>query len=559
MKHGLLFSLLTCGVFGAVALLAPVLGLADPAMLDMPGAYAGPSWGHPMGQDQYGRDVLSRLIWGARTSFTVALCAAGLSAIAGTALGLVGAYFRGLAELVTVRPMDIMLCFPPMLLALLVVTLLGPGTQTLIGVVALVFLPNFTRIAYGAALSIRERDFVTAMLALGAGPLRIILRTLLPNVAGPLLVQVSLVVGAAIILEAGLSFLGLGAIPPTPSWGLMIGDARATMLQYPMLMIWPCLALSLSLLAVNTVCDELRDRIDPNPVADTVFGRARPDTAAVDHATVPAPLLRVRDLHICLGNTELVRGIDLDVVPGEVLALVGASGSGKSLTGLALMGLLPGNLRTRGSIVLHDRDLTQLPESELRRLRGTAVSMVFQDPASGLNPTQRIGRQIADAIAAHRNPGRRALWEAVIGLMERVEIPDPQRRYMAYPHELSGGMRQRVMIAMAIANDPSLLIADEPTTALDVTVQAGILATLTRLRNETGMGVVFITHSLGVVAQFADRVAVMSAGEVVETGLTGDVLLRPRHIYTRRLIADAPENLPASPDSGKIHREEAHV
>jgi peptide/nickel transport system permease protein len=517
-----------------------VLGLADPTAIEMPGAFAGPSPSHWLGQDQYGRDVLSRLVWGARTSFAVALSSATIAVLAGTALGLTAAYYRGLVELVTVRPMDILLCFPPLLLALLVVTLLGPGTDTLVAVLALVFLPNFARVAYGTALSVRERDFVTAMQAIGASPVRIILRTLLPNIAGPLLVQFSLVIGAAIILEAGLSFLGLGAVPPTASWGLMIGDARATMLQHPLLMIWPCLALSLTILGVNIVCDGLRDRIDPHPIAESLFGRK---PAASRGAAPSDDLLSIDNLSVSIGETALVKSVSLAVRPGEVLALVGASGSGKSLTSLAVMGLLSDRLDASGRISMTGQDVLSSTESQLRRLRGRDVAMIFQDPASGLNPAQRVGRQIGDAIRAHQRLSARAVRTRVLALMAMVEIPDPERRIHAYPHQLSGGMRQRIMIAMAIANRPRLLIADEPTTALDVTVQAQILATLARLKQETGMGILFVTHSLGVVAQFADRVAVMKDGEIVEAGAVREVLDAPAHPYTRLLIRNAPENL----------------
>ena len=247
-----------------VALLVPLLPLADPLHMDVAHHLAPPSLPHPLGQDEYGRDVLSRLLWGARTSLVVAAASASLACLFGTALGLVGGFVRGVAELVAVRSMDIVLCFPPLLLALLIVTLLGPGAATLIPVLAVLYLPGFVRVVYAGVLSVRSQDYVEAMRALGAGPSRIMLRTILPNVAGPVLVQFSLAAASAVVLESGLSFLGLGVVPPAPSWGLMIGAARATMEQAPLLLLWPCAALSLTILAMNALCDALRDAVDPH-------------------------------------------------------------------------------------------------------------------------------------------------------------------------------------------------------------------------------------------------------------------------------------------------------
>ena len=217
-----------------VALVVPFLGLPDPVQIDVSQRLAPPASSHPLGQDEYGRDVLSRLIWGARASLAVAFAAAALAWLIGTALGLAGGFLRGLAEVLAVRSMDVVLCFPPILLALLVVTLLGPGAATLIPVLALLYLPGFMRVAYAGVLSVRAQDYVEAQRALGAGPLRIMLRTILPNIGGPMLVQFSLAVASAVVLECGLSFLGLGVVPPAPSWGLMIGAARATMEQAPL-------------------------------------------------------------------------------------------------------------------------------------------------------------------------------------------------------------------------------------------------------------------------------------------------------------------------------------
>ncbi|SEG91249.1 peptide/nickel transport system ATP-binding protein [Actinacidiphila yanglinensis] len=268
-------------------------------------------------------------------------------------------------------------------------------------------------------------------------------------------------------------------------------------------------------------------------------------------AAVADPILDLDDLGVVFssetGDVHAVRGVSLHVRPGETLALVGESGSGKSTVALAAIGLLPGNARATGRARLGATDVVAAGENDLARLRGRTVSMVFQEPATALDPLTRIGDQIAEVIRNHRPLSAREAAQAAIELLRRVGIPDPGRRASAFPFELSGGQRQRVVIAMAIANDPTLLIADEPTTALDVTVQAEILDLLRGLAAETGTGVLLVTHNMGVVADFADRVAVMLQGEIVETGPVEDILLRPSHDYTKRLLAAVPRLAVAEP------------
>ncbi|MEV0481186.1 ABC transporter ATP-binding protein [Streptomyces sp. NPDC050508] len=240
------------------------------------------------------------------------------------------------------------------------------------------------------------------------------------------------------------------------------------------------------------------------------------------------------------GDVPAVRGVSLRVAAGETLALVGESGSGKSTVALAALGLLPGNARASGGVSVGGTDVVGAGEAELARLRGRTASMVFQEPATALDPLTRIGKQIAEVVRNHRDVSRQEAAAEAVGLLRRVGIPEPERRASAFPFQLSGGQRQRVVIAMAIANSPGLLVADEPTTALDVTVQAEILDLLRALAVDSGTGVLLVTHNMGVVADFADRVAVMLEGEVVETGAVEEVLLRPTHEYTRRLLAAVP-------------------
>ncbi|SDS43102.1 ABC transporter ATP-binding protein [Jiangella sp. DSM 45060] len=258
------------------------------------------------------------------------------------------------------------------------------------------------------------------------------------------------------------------------------------------------------------------------------------------------PLLRIRDLTVDFeldGETvHAVRGVSLEVAAGETLALVGESGSGKTATALSILRLNPQPpcVYPAGTIELDGADLLARPEPQLRPVRGNDVAMIFQDPMTSLNPLKKVGRQIGEALRLHRGVGRREVRPAVVEALAEAGVPRPEERADQYPHELSGGLRQRAMIAMALVTRPRVLIADEPTTALDVTVQAQILELLARLQDRHGMAILLITHDLGVVADVADRVAVMRAGEIVETGRCEELFAAPSHEYTRNLLAATP-------------------
>jgi peptide/nickel transport system permease protein len=535
-----------------LALATPWLPLPAPLTMDIAHRLTAPSAAHWLGQDEYGRDVLTRLLWGARVSLLVSAASTAAACVLGTLIGMVGGFLGGVAEFLAIRSVDVVLCFPPLLLALLVVTLLGPGASTLIPVLALVYLPGFVRVAYAGVLSVRSQEYVEAMRVLGAGPVRILFRTVLPNIAGPLLVQISLAAASAVVLESGLSFLGLGVVPPAPSWGLMIAAARTTMAQSPLLLLWPCLALSLTILTLNAVCDALRDATDPHRAAPRQR-RGVLDILAPGLLPPTGPVLDIEGLTVAIetpgGPIYAVRDVSLQLQPGETLAVVGESGSGKSLLGLSIMGLLPPVARpVAGTVWVAGTELLRAPEAVLQRLRGGRMAMVFQDPLSSLNPVHRVGKQIAEAVQAHRPQSARSAAKRAVDLLAHVGIPDPVRRAQAFPHEMSGGMRQRAMIATAVANDPRLLIADEPTTALDVTIQAQVLDLLATLKREGNMAMMFITHSLPVVAEIADKVAVMYAGEIVEEGAAGAVLAQPLHPYTAALLNSAPSEDGSMPE-----------
>ena len=542
---GLALAVLLIAAFGA-----PLFAPYDPTVMDIIGRNNPPSANHWLGQDNFGRDILSRLLYGARVSLTVAIVSAAIAMALGVTLGLIGGYFRGLSEIVTLRLVDIILSFPPILLALLVVTLFGPGVVTLTACLSILFAPGFARVTYGEVLSVRKLEYVEATRALGARSGRIIRGTVLPNVSGPIVVQVSLTIASAVLIESGLSFLGLGVVPPAPSWGLMIREARGTMSYTSLPLLWPCLALIVTVLVFNALCDGLRDVFDPRQKTARTLPPTVPFTPV---SPDPDAILHVHDLHTQIATSEgafpAVDGVSFCLRPSQTLAIVGESGSGKSITGLSLMGLQPpesgrivaGNiwLKTRSGNHL---DLAQADEEELRQIRGNEIAMVFQEPMTALNPVYRIGDQIAEAVRQHQDIDASAAWALAVETLDKVGVPEPALRAKSYPHELSGGLRQRAMIAMALALDPQVLIADEPTTALDVTIQAQILDLLRRLLAESAArpAMVFITHDLGVVAEIADSVMVFYAGRVFEQGPVSEVFASPRHPYTRGLLDSAP-------------------
>ena len=534
---------------------APLITSADPIQIAVSKRLSGPSLAHPFGQDEFGRDRLARVLYGGQVSLTVAFLASFIATVIGTFIGLVGAYFRGIFEFVAMRVSDVVLFFPPILLALLVVTIFGPGATTLIAVLALLYFPSFSRIAYSETLRVSALDFVEASRALGTPPRRIVFSTVLPNILGAISVQFSLTAAATITVESGLSFLGLGVVPPAPSWGQMIRGARGFMEQDPPGIFVPCAALCLTIYAINFFCDRLRDELDPKGMEDGKDAVS----AAVGRTPEPARLgtdnaaeLRGLTLSLKQGRgkpaVDLVRNVTLSLPRNKCTALVGESGSGKSLTSLALMGLLPSAIRPADGHISIERksgtavDLVALEPGEAETVRGNDIAMIFQEPMTSLNPVLRIGAQMAEALLSHKAMSKAAARAKCIEALDRVGIPEAAQRFDSYPHELSGGMRQRVMIAMALLCEPKVLIADEPTTALDVTIQAEIIDLLRSLREDqnSGLSMLFISHNLGIVADIADKVVVMYSGEIVEEGPAADVLNAPHHPYTAALLESMP-------------------
>ncbi|MFB0617360.1 dipeptide/oligopeptide/nickel ABC transporter permease/ATP-binding protein [Streptomyces sp. AGS-58] len=542
-----------------VAVLAPLLAPDDPLdQQDPAGGTGHPSAAHWMGQDSLGRDILSRLMYGARWSLAIGLGATALALVAGALLGALAATSRRSVDETLMRCLDVVMAFPGIALAAVLVAVFGGGIGVLICAIAFLFTPPVARVVRANVLDQYGEDYVTAERVIGARTPHIVLRHVAVNCAAPVLVFCTVQVAEAIVFEASLSFIGAGVRPPDPSWGSVIADGKNMVLTGGWwATVFPGLLILLTVLSLNILSEGVSDawaappprevaappdRLEaPEPGSGEVLplpglaeaarrlrSRARPlpsregqPVLAVENLTIGFP-----DRH---GGVDIVAGVGFEVYAGEVLGLVGESGCGKSLTALTVMGLQPKGARVRGQVRFRQRDLLAEPARARRRLLGHEMAMVHQDALSALNPAMTVRAQLAQLV---RRGGRRSPREllSLVGL-------DPERTLRSYPHELSGGQRQRVLIAMALSRDPGLIVADEPTTALDVTVQAQIMELLLRLRGELGFALLLVSHDLALVADVTDRVVVMYGGQIAESGVTSALVAAPAHHYTRGLLA----------------------
>ncbi|MDG9724382.1 MULTISPECIES: dipeptide/oligopeptide/nickel ABC transporter permease/ATP-binding protein [unclassified Streptomyces] len=543
-------------VVGAV--FAPLL-TQDPLATGIPAQAPGAD--HWFGTDRAGRDVFARVVHGARYSLVIGLGATLLALVLGSALGALAATSRKLADESVMRTLDVVMSFPPIALAAVLVAVFGPSVPVIIFTIAFVYSPSLARVVRANVLEQYGEDYVAAEQVIGARRGYIVARHVAINCAAPILVFATVMVADSIIFEASLSFIGAGVQDPDPSWGSVLAYGRQILLSGGWwATLFPGLCVLLTVLALNVLSEGLTDAAaspdksrtggtdsDENataaaPDADTAdVDAALDELAARLAATEPAvpplsedasELLVVRDLSIRFpdryGDTRVVDGISFTVREGETLGLVGESGCGKSITSLAIMGLLARNAEAEGEILYRGRDLLKLSPKERRALMGPEIAMVYQDAMSSLNPSVLIGTQLTwlTSRGGTRTPAE---------LLELVGL-SPERTLRSYPHELSGGQRQRVLIAMALSRSPRLLIADEPTTALDVTVQAQVVELLIRLRDELGFAMVLVSHDLALVGDLAHRVAVMYAGQVAEAGDTRSLLTDPAHHYSRGLL-----------------------
>jgi peptide/nickel transport system permease protein len=532
-------------------------------------------WAFVLGSDSLGRPVAARLLTAAGTTLAVAVPAVLCSLVIGSVWGMWAGYHGGWRENVSLRVADVILSFPSLLLAVVVLYVFSPGAASIVLVLAVARIPVYLRTARAEAAELRSRLFVDAARTFGTGSWATIRRHVAPSVLPTLLTVAALDFCFVMLAESSLSFLGIGIQPPDVSWGLMVAQGRQELQSSWWIALFPGLAIVLTTVSATVLASWARMTTDPGQRWREGVRRsgwrarwsrranagpatrgpaiAAPDTTAAPVGRRPAgteqstaaDVLVVEglsvDVHTPAGPVHVVRRVGFSVRSGETLALLGESGCGKSMTAHAVAGLLdPVAQVVGGQVRLDGEDLLGLGARARRRLAGPGVAMVFQDALSALNPVLTVGTQLAEPFRIHEGASLRAAKARAVELMERVGIPEARSRADAYPHQFSGGMRQRLLIATAVALRPKVLIADEPTTALDVTVQAQIMDLLGELRGEQRTALVLITHDLGLAAEHADRVAVMYAGTVVETGPVTEVFGKPHHPYTQGLLASVP-------------------
>ncbi len=547
-----------------VAIFAPWIAPYDPyAPVDITfeDIFQPPSPEHPLGTDDGGTDVLSSLIYGTRVSLVVGFTAAAIAIFIGASVGIVAGYQRGWLGSLLMRITDIFLVIPDLALMIVLVAILGPSLRTIILVIGILGWTGTARLIRSQTLSVRERKYVMRAQAVGANDLHVLRHHIFPAVLPLMLANMVLVVSIAILEESSLAFLGLGD-PTLISWGQMLNfafDRGAISAGAWWALLAPGFAIVWVVLGTTLLGTALEDAVNPRlkrqhlETTGTDVARSEPaalgptpiSAAATPLVATAAPILQVRDLAVEFdspsGPLRAVDGVSFDLRRGETLGLVGESGCGKTTTILGLLRLLPpGGRIVRGSVWFDGQDLVGLDGPTLRSFRWTRLSLVFQGAMNALNPVRTVGDQIVEAIRLHSPETSKSHAAQRSGeLLERVGIP--AKRAGEYPHTYSGGMRQRAMIALALACDPDVIVADEPTTALDVMIQAQILELLGGIARDFGTGIILVTHDLGVVAQVCDRVVVMYGGVIAEENDAATLYREPQHPYTQQLLGSFPD------------------
>src|SRR5579875_12718 len=533
-----------------IAVLAPVLLGHTANQFDFRAISAPPSLAHPLGTDRLGRDLLARLLVATRLSIGMGLLAEALAYLIGVPVGALTALVGPRWRPIPMRVIDTMIAFPGLLVTIYLITILGPRLG-LVGLAVGLAVPEAfraARIVSTLALSIAGRDYLAAARVVGVGWPRLVLRYLIPNMAETMVTSFSVGVSFMIVAFSGLSFLGIGVQPPNFDWGRLLSEGVDSFYETPAAALGPAAFIAVAALAFAYAGEAVAHAANPRvwTAAPPERANGRPGPSEPPHRLparggAPDPTLLVEDLHVRIGDAEIVSGVSFSIGPGEMVGLVGESGSGKTMTALAIARLLPAGAAVEGEVSLLGRRLAAMPPKPLARFLGTELAFVFQDPMSSFNPALTMGRQLTEGARRHRHLDLRAAAEAAVARLSEVNVPAPRRILRQYPHELSGGMRQRAMIAMGLMNSPKLLICDEPTTALDVTIQAQIMDLLARVNREHGAAVLLISHNLALVRQSCSRVLVMYAGRIVEDLASERLLSDALHPYTRSLLAAVPD------------------
>jgi oligopeptide/dipeptide ABC transporter ATP-binding protein len=513
----------------------------------------GPSDAHVLGTDALGRDLLARTLVATRPSLWYAVLTTALAASVGVTLGALPVVLGRRTSRVVTGAINMMIAFPGLLLAIFFAAVVGVGAGGAILALGIAGAPVVARLTNTLASGVAGSDFVAAARILGISRARLLARHVLPNIAEPLLLIITVSIGAVLLAFSGLSFLGLGVQPPYYDWGRLLNDGLARIYITPSAALTPGVAVVLAGIVFSLLGEGLaqvtsaRSGLPTWAPGDEAFGPADAvDPPGRNGSRPPAgAVLEVADLHVSFpsarGAVLAVRGVSFDIGSGEIVGIVGESGSGKSVTAMAVAQLVGAHGDVRAArLTFGGHDLLRLSPEECRRMIGASLPMVFQSPGATLNPALRLGRQLSEVAEVHRGLTRANAADEATRRLKDVAMPGYVRRLRSYPHELSGGMKQRAVIAMGLMGAPRLLIADEPTTALDVTVQSQIVALLRTVSTESGAAVLLISHDISVVSELCGRVIVMYAGRIVEQADVARIAAGPAHPYTRALVAAVP-------------------
>lgn len=532
----------------------------DPLKQNLRAAYQLPNPTYWLGTDNLGRDILSRLMHGGAGILQGSLITLAVAILIGVPLGLLAGYFGGWIDQAVSFYVNVLLSLPGFIIIVTIAFVSANNVPLIMTALGVVFSAGLARLVRGSTQAARNLLYVDSARVSGMGTVRILFRHIFPNVTGPLIVQGFLFLSQAFLILTSLSFLGLGFDPQSPDWGQLVLQATKDIARRPWLMVPIGTALILTVLALNQIGTGLRESL-PHSRKESMLAPLRPRKADAP-ANVPAgapvaaagaaatgtgaPIVEVRNLTVAFpqagGEIAVVDRVSLVARRGEVLGLVGESGCGKTMTALAILGLVPSPGATTADLIsLDGHDLSAMPEKERAKLRGTTVAMIGQEPMVALDPCYTVGSTLVEGLRVNAGLSRADARSRALELLGKVGIARIKEVSASYPHQLSGGMAQRVAIALALTGSPRILVADEPTTALDVTIQAEILDLLLDLRDSEGMTILLVTHDLGVVADVCDRVAVMYAGEVIETGTASEVLTHPEHPYTKGLLGAVPD------------------
>lgn len=538
MTAGLLLGLGLTGAIVLAAILAPIF-LSDSAQTLTSDSRQGASAAHWMGTDDFGRDILARSLVATRLTLLMSLGATALSVLGGLVIGsAVWLAPRRIRE-PALRLIEAAVAYPSLIFALIIASIMGPGSVTAVIAIGLAGIPGFARLTANLAASVSHRNFVGTARLLGVPTPLVITRHLLPNMAEPILVMATSNFALSLLEISSLSFVGLGVQSPEYDFGRLLNEGLVSIYSQPLQVIMPSIMLVAAGLGAMLIGDGLAAAADPRGsrgFRSMLKGKPRPGSVSA----APEALLEVDNLWVhAPDGTELVRGVSFGIKAGQIVGLVGESGSGKSMTAMSVAGLLAEGLSANAH-TLRLGQLDLLARNDPKVL-ASSIGLVYQDPGTTFNPALRMGPQLTEVQRVHLGRGRQQANTEMVAALDSMSIRNPRLRMTQHPHQLSGGMLQRSMIAASSVADPLLLIADEPTTALDVTVQADILRKFRKVNRETGTALLFISHDIGVVQELCDEVLVMHSGRILER-LTGKQLKNGEatHPYTRALLGATP-------------------